>query len=226
MTKFFFLAGVVESNDDDIFGYYFTSILPVYCTILDDQEITIQDNGPTAAPATNQIALLCGLQNEHFKNLKQDHITPMETLLSILAYILFAASKLDSGNIAIVKPEFFEQGVALDSLQAFILGDTTSWNILVFLINSSKKFVNWCICLHQKDESTTFFDPAVKQGDSLAMGQTYRSRRKQLLCKVNAAIEKLYEVLCFFFLSLSRKARVFAFSIWIQCKFLALHICG
>ena len=114
----------------------------------------------------------------------------------ILAYILFAASKLDTGNVAIVKPEFFEQGVALDSLPAFLLGDTASWNILFFLINSSKRFVNWCICVHQKDESTMFFDPAVKQGDAKFVGQGYRSRRKQLLAKLNAAIEKLYEVMC------------------------------
>ena len=114
----------------------------------------------------------------------------------ISAYILFAASKLDTGNVAIVKPEFFEQAVALDSLPAFILGDLASWNIVFFLINSSKRFANWCICVHQKDESTVFFDPAVKQGDSYVKGQGYRSRRKQLLAKLNAATEKLYEVMC------------------------------
>ena len=113
---------------------------------------------------------------------------------AILAYILFSASKLDTGNVAIVKPEFFEQGVALDSLPAFLIGDTASWDILFFLINSSKRFVNWCICVHQKDEATVFFDPAVKSLHGMPPG--YRSRRKQLLAKLNAAIEKLYEVMC------------------------------
>ena len=105
-------------------------------------------------------------------------------------------NKLDSGNVAIVKPEFFEQAVALESLSAFTLGDLASWNIVFFLINSSRRFANWCICVHQKDESTVFFDPAVKQDDSYVKGQGYRSRRKQLLTKLNAAIEKLYEVMC------------------------------
>lgn len=115
---------------------------------------------------------------------------------AIMAYILFAASKLDTGNVAIVKPEFFEQAAALDSLPAFILGDVAAWDIVFFLINSSLRFVNWCICVHQKDESTLFFDPAVKHGDSITLGPAYRSRRKQLLSKLNAALEKLYAVVC------------------------------
>ena len=179
-----------------------TNICLLYLFIIpfsDVQEITEHDSVPTVPPPTNQIALLCGLQREHFEDLKEHHVTPMESS-AILAYILFAASKLDSGNVAIVKPEFFEQGVALDSLPSFLLGDFASWNIVFFLINSSKRFVNWCIGVHQKDESTVFFDPAVKQGDANVVGQGYKSRRKQLLGKLNAAIEKLYQVMCYFFL--------------------------
>ena len=194
------LGGVLESSADDMFGIYHASILPFYHTQFSDvQEITAQDTVPTVPPAPNQIALLCGLQKEHFENLRQYHITPMESS-AILAYILFAASKLDSGNVAIVKPEFFEQAVALESLSAFTLGDLSSWNIVFFLINSSKRFTNWSICVHQKDESIVFFDPAVKQGDAKIVGQTYKSRRKQLLAKINAAIEKLYAVMCLFLL--------------------------
>ena len=129
---------------------------------------------------------------------------------AILAYILFAASKLDCGNVAIVKPEFFEQGVALDSLPAFLIGDTASWNIIFFLINSSKRFVNWCICVYQKNESAVFFDPAVRQGDLHGMPQPYRIRRKQFLSKLLGAVEKLYEVIC---VSLSQDVHVIAFSI-------------
>ena len=140
---------------------------------------------------------------------------------AISAYILFAASKLDNGNVAIVKPEFFEQGVALDSLPAFLLGDITTWNIVFFLINTSKRFVNWCICVHQKDDSTVFYDAAVKQGDSHNFGPGYKSRRKLLLSKVNSAIEKLYEVICYFF-----SCSLIHFFLWFLYKFLALHIYG
>ena len=114
---------------------------------------------------------------------------------AILAYILFAASKLDNGNVAVVKSEFFEQGVALDSLSQFLLGDFASWDIIFFLINTSKKYVNWCISVHRKDDaSTVFFDPAIKQGESHASSRAYRSRRNQLLSKIDNAIGKLYEV--------------------------------
>ena len=110
---------------------------------------------------------------------------------AILAYILFAASKLDNGNVAVVKSEFFEQVVALDSLSQFLLGNFASWDI----INTSKKYVNWCISVHRKDDaSTVFFDPAIKQGESHASSRAYRSRRNQLLSKIYNAIGKLYEV--------------------------------
>ena len=136
---------------------------------------------------------------------------------AILAYILFAASKLDTGNVAVVKQGFFEQAAALDSLPAFFLGDVASWDIVFFLINSSVRFVNWCICVHQKDESTVFFDPAVKHGDSHSLGPAYRSRRKQLLSKLNAAIEKLYTVFCY-----QLWKDIFVFNIFLQNFLLAI----
>ena len=147
--------------------------------------------------AKNQIALLCGLNTDHVMLLKQDQRTPMDSQ-EILAYLLFAASKLDTGSVVIFRPEFFGDEIqAISTLDKFILGDISSWDIAFFIVSVSKHSRNWCICIHHKNTATIFFDPAIKPGENYrSLGGQYRAHRKQQLARINQAIRKLYEISC------------------------------
>ena len=114
----------------------------------------------------------------------------------ILAYILFAASKLDTGSVVIFKPEFFGEEIhAISDLDKFILGDISSWDIAFFIVSVTKHNKNWCICIHHKNTATIFFDPAIKPGENYrSLGGQYKSHRKQQLSRINQAIRKLYEI--------------------------------
>lgn len=143
----------------------------------------------------NQIALLCELNSDHVKLLIQDPKIPMDSQ-AILAYLLFAASKLETDNIIVFRPDFFGHEIhGLNMLEKFILGDLTSWEIAFFIATVSKQSKDWCICVHHKNIGTVFFDPAIKPGENhRSIGRQYRANRNELLNRINCTMQKLYEI--------------------------------
>ena len=168
--------------------------------------IGVQESVTTASPANvepspiahkNQIAILCGLISDHVTLLQKEPKMPMNSS-AISAYLLFAASKLETAGIIVIKPQFFSAEInALSTLKEFIIGDVSAWEIVFIVVSVPKQNNNWSICVHQKDESTVFFDPAIKPGEShYSLGGQYKSNRKALLGRINTVLQKLYELSC------------------------------
>lgn len=181
--------------------YIIEIVLPEECVLSNDDDdvllTTTTNKEPHQSVPKNQIALLCGLNADHVMVLKQDQRTPMDSQ-EILAYLLFAASKLDTGSVVIFRPEFFADEIqAISTLDKFILGDINSWDIAFFIVTISKRNTNWCVCIHHKNTATIFFDPAIKPGETYrSLGGHYMVQRKELLSRITSAIRKLYEISC------------------------------
>ena len=150
---------------------------------------------PHLQSTNNQIAILCGLTASHVAALKLEQNLTMECS-AIMAHLFFTASKLaDSQPIIFVRPEFFStEVVGLDTLDNFVVGDINTWDKAFFIINTTKRSVNWSLAIYHRSESLRFFDPSIHHSSDANQRGRYRRQRSQLFQLILAVVGRLHEL--------------------------------
>ena len=151
---------------------------------------------PPLQSARNQIAILCGLTVSHVAALKLEQNLAMECS-AIMAYLFFTASRLDDSQpIIFVRPEFFStEVVGLDTLDNFVVGDINTWDKAFFIINTTKRSVNWSLAIYHRSESLRFFDPSIHHSSDANQRGRYRRQRSQLFQLILAVVGSLHELM-------------------------------
>ena len=108
----------------------------------------------------------------------------------------FTASKLDDSQpIIFVRPEFFStEVVGLDTLDNFVVGDINTWDKAFFLINTTKRSVNWSLAIYHREESLQFFDPSIHYSSDTRQRGYFTRQRTQLFTLILAAVGRLHEL--------------------------------